>query len=100
MDCDLLPDGCDFAIEHLVSDRENQYLDGERHGLWRDYYEDGVKSAEGNYVNGRKEGICKWWWENGELKEESNYVDGLVEVLSIKYCSPDGMEWFEIGKEW
>ena len=47
MDCDKFPDDCEFAVEHLVEDRENQLLDGKQHGYWSNgemfagWYEDG-----------------------------------------------------------
>jgi len=108
LDCDRLPDGCDFAVEHLVlddSDRENQFLDGEQYGLWRDYWENGQLmyegtlingqsyglwrvyhangqlKSEGNYLDGKGVGLWRWWYDNGQLKSEGNYVNGMQEGL-------------------
>jgi len=70
MDCSLLPDSCDYVVEHLLEDRENQYLDGKKHGYW------GVR------------------WENGKMKEEINYVEGVIHVF-LRGWRYDGRLWWE-----
>ena len=76
-DCEKFPDGCDYAVEHLVSDRENQFLDGEQHGLWRKE-SDGRWIREAIYVRGKREGKgMKWHW-NGQLGLEVTYKGGIL----------------------
>jgi len=45
LDCEHLPDDCDYVLEHLVEDRENQKLDGEMHGKWI-YYDKLIERNE------------------------------------------------------
>ena len=76
LDCEKLPDDCEFAIEHLVRDREDQLLDRLRHGFWRGYHENGQLRYEGNYVNGMQDGLWRYWNNNGQLSYEGIYIDG------------------------
>jgi len=78
MDCGRLPDGCDWVVDHLLEDREYQKLDGKFHGVWRDYYKNGVLRFEGNYVYGVCFGIWYWWNKDGDLLDECIYEDGDV----------------------
>ena len=104
MDCERLPDDCEYSIEHLVSDREKQWLDWKRHGYWKRNDENGNVLIEGSYVNGQRDGLWRfysggklsyegcyvrgsyigkwrWWHENGKLQSEGNYVDGELDGL-------------------
>jgi len=75
-DCERLPDDCDYAVEHLVEDREKQWLDGEEHGLWRGRYKNGNRWFECAYVNGKEHGRSRWWYRNGQLQFDGNFVNG------------------------
>jgi len=81
LDCDRLPDSCEYVIEHLVSDRENQDLDGNEYGLWRFFHKDGQVGCEGFFVNGRMEGVWCWWDVNGKLRSECKYVNNKLDGL-------------------
>ena len=84
--------------------------DGNRDGLWKDYYTDGKIKAEGNYTNGkqtgewkfyhpngqleqagkynkqgRPDGLWKWYYESGQLLREENFRAGLKDGLSLEY---------------
>jgi len=74
MDCDKLPDDCEFAIDHLVSDRENQVLDGFIHGFWRRKNEVNKITREGFWVRGRRHGLFREYFETGELQSEATYI--------------------------
>ena len=76
LDCSLLPDDCDYVVEHLVSDRENQRIDGKKHGLWRFWYENGQLKVESNYVDGKGEGFWRRLYKNGRERNEGFYVEG------------------------
>jgi len=78
LDCDYLPDECEFAIEHLVEDRENQYLDGEQHGLWSNYHANGQLRSEGTFVKGYREGLWRYLYDNGLCMMQANYENGLI----------------------
>ncbi len=84
--------------------------DGNRDGLWKDFYEDGTLRAEGKYDNGRQtgewkyfhqngkleqsgkfnkngkpEGSWKWYYETGKLLKEELYRGGLRDGMSTEY---------------
>jgi len=84
--------------------------DGNRHGTWKDFYDDGSLKAIGNYDNGKQtgewkfyyqggkieqtgkfsksgklEGIWKWYYENGQLQREENYRAGVKDGVSTTY---------------
>jgi len=52
---------------------EANYKHGEKHGVWKIYYESGKLAYEMHYENGEKTGTWKHWNENGELVKERNY---------------------------
>jgi antitoxin component YwqK of YwqJK toxin-antitoxin module len=54
---------------------EINYHNGELHGSFKTWYENGKPSSEANYVNGKKHGIYKEWY-NGQLQYECNYHNG------------------------
>ncbi|MGH1335299.1 MAG: toxin-antitoxin system YwqK family antitoxin [Aureispira sp.] len=41
----------------------NQYKDGKKEGLWREFDKEGRLSLEGYYKNGKAEGWMKWYYE-------------------------------------
>ena len=100
MDCELLPGGCDHAVEHLVEDRENQRIDGGKHGSWRWWYFTGQLSSEGCYVNGDEHGVWREWHLNGQLSYEGNYLNGEQDGLWL-FWNSDGKlmseEYYENG---
>jgi len=66
----------------------NQYKDGQKTGLWRSYYSNGILQNEFYYNNGVKEGIGKEWWEDGTLATEglyaNNEANGWMKWYSMK----------------
>jgi len=101
LDCEHLPDDCEYAVDQLVSERENQYLDGEEHGCWRKWWEngklrqvryefgdlssvrywrrDGTLSSVKGYKNERFHGLCREWHRNGRLWYLEYFIEGLLE---------------------
>ena len=79
VDCSRLPDECEYAVEHLVSDRENQRLDGKWHGFCRFKWDNGKISYEGFKVLNEEHGFCRRFYLNGQVGYEGNYVDGKRE---------------------
>ncbi len=58
---------------------EYTYVNGLRHGPYKEYYLDGKVKEEGTYVNNNKEGSCKRYFDNGVLKEDFNYINNKRE---------------------
>jgi len=102
LDCPLLPDNCDYAVEHLVRDgRElNQYIDGKEHGKWRWWYENGNRWLDTRYILGKEHGRSRWWYEIGQLQFDGNYINGKKHGL-FKHWRYDGRlmskEYYENG---
>ena len=55
---------------------EIEYLNGEKNGKVREYYEHGQLKFEGEYLNNQKNGKIKEYYENGELLFEGEYIKG------------------------
>ena len=49
------------------------YLDGEKHGTWTSWYNNGNKWSTGQYTSGRHDGITTTWPENGKKYYEGYY---------------------------
>ncbi|MBN2891545.1 MAG: hypothetical protein JXL97_06750 [Bacteroidales bacterium] len=64
---------------------------GEKHGTWINYFENGKKSLEETYVNGVKEGQVTEWYKDGTKMYTVDYAQNL----------PDGkwIIWDETGKK-
>jgi antitoxin component YwqK of YwqJK toxin-antitoxin module len=53
----------------LVNKRNSQ---GERHGLWEDYYDNGQLYWKCNYHNGKYHGLLESYHSNGQLYWKGN----------------------------
>ena len=62
---------------------------GEKHGPWEEYWENGKSYWKGNYVNGKKHGLCEHYGIYGKLSYKVNFVNGNEHGLS---------EWYSNGK--
>lgn len=78
------PDG----VGHLVGARRN----GKKHGLWRQYGDDGVLLFESTYVDGKPEGPWKSYERSGIVHEINEYRQGKLHGISRGYFS-DGSRW-------
>jgi antitoxin component YwqK of YwqJK toxin-antitoxin module len=47
---------------------------GERHGYWEWYYDNGQLSYKGNYVNGKLHGYWESYYSNGQLAYKGFYI--------------------------
>ena len=45
----------------------DSYKNGQKHGSWTWWYDNGQKKYQGNYDNGKKSGEWFEWESNGEL---------------------------------
>lgn len=52
-----------------------EYKDGERHGYWIYYFENGNVWSEGFYNMGKNDGKRLTYFENGKLRYEAHYKD-------------------------
>ena len=59
--------------------RKINYKDGQLHGEYKEFYENGQLGIVSNYKNGKLEGEYKHFRENGVLDFEANYKDGKRE---------------------
>ena len=55
---------------------DENWKDGERDGLFTQWYENGKKQKGGTYKDGELDGLWTWWFENGQKKGELTYKDG------------------------
>jgi antitoxin component YwqK of YwqJK toxin-antitoxin module len=55
-----------------------EYRNGQRHGKWIKWYEDGNKLWEEEYQNGQKHGKCIDWYENGNKRWEYEWQNGQL----------------------
>ena len=54
---------------------EGEYLNGERNGKGKEYFNDTLQ-FEGEYLNGKRNGKGKEYYDNGRLKFEGEYLNG------------------------
>jgi antitoxin component YwqK of YwqJK toxin-antitoxin module len=52
-------------------------LEGEYHGRYRSWWDNGVLKEEGTYISGQRVGIYRWYKDTGELWEEHDYGRAL-----------------------
>ena len=55
---------------------ETNFLDGEYHGVKKEYYENGELRFKGEFIKGEGVGIHKAYYDNGQLKSNTTFVDG------------------------
>jgi antitoxin component YwqK of YwqJK toxin-antitoxin module len=52
----------------------NQYnSQGQRHGYWEEYFNNGLLYTKGNYQNGQQHGYCKYYNSYGRLTYKTFY---------------------------
>ena len=51
-----------------------EYLDGKLDGQSKVWSKDGTLILEDHYRNGERHGIYQSWWDNGAVKEQGRYV--------------------------
>ena len=82
-------------------DFEGSYKDGEKDGLWTDWYENGQKKSERNYKYGFDIGSWTSWYENGQKKSEGNYKREPGEWWRKENSWRDGLwtDWWDNGQK-
>ncbi len=56
--------------------------DGEKEGVWKEFYENGNLKEEKNYIDGKLNGYYKIYNEEGKLLNALKYKDGKVDLES------------------
>ena len=59
--------------------QEVEWKNGKIDGLFRSYFETGIKETEIEYTAGKRNGTYKSWYSNGKPEEFSNYKQGVLD---------------------
>jgi antitoxin component YwqK of YwqJK toxin-antitoxin module len=73
---------------------EEEYLNGTKKFITRDFFKNGKVSREIMMVNGLPNGEVKEYYETGILKDKFSVKDGMRDGLRTYYY-PDGKPWIE-----
>ncbi|WP_246615868.1 toxin-antitoxin system YwqK family antitoxin [Aquimarina litoralis] len=65
------------------------YKNGQKHGVFRKWFANGILSFEANYSFGKKNGLVRSWWSNGNIRSESRFKNGIVSGLQ--------KQWYKSG---
>jgi len=71
---------------------EGYYRDGERHGRWSSWHDNGKVWSVGNYSEGRLDGKQTVYYPNGKKFYEGRYEDGLRKGLWRFWNEQGGLE--------
>ncbi len=74
--------GCGESEPSLA---EGEFVDGQKHGLWKEWFPDGTQYSEGTYKEGKEEGTWRWWYETGKLQSVVEYRNGEQHGEEIVY---------------
>lgn len=66
-----------------------EYQKGKKHGTYRRWFENGIKSFESEYIDGKQAGKTISWWRNGNKRSESNFKAGILDGVQE--------EWYKSG---
>ena len=75
------------AYEDGQLEREINYKDGKKDGLYKSWDKNGQLELEVNYKDGEFAGLAKSWHSNGQLESEINWKDGELDGLHIWWHS-------------
>ena len=53
-----------------------EYLNGEKNGYAKEYFDNGKIQFDGHYLNGEKNGFCKEYNKDGDLSFKGEYLKG------------------------
>lgn len=77
-----------FEIAHYLNGKlfsKGKYQNGEKTGIWREWWSDGKKMTKSEYRDGKEIGFWKSWWDDGNMKYEGEYCDGERTGTWINY---------------
>ena len=78
-----------YYFEDGIKEKEENYKNVIKDGLWREWYKDGQLKYEEIYKNGKRDSLWRIWYQNGQLYVECNYKDGRIDGL-CKCWDEDG----------
>ncbi len=89
----------DYWIFFLKTDKskiekEGNYSNNRKKGVWKTYYSDGKLKSEITYANNRPNGYAKIYYRNGKLSEEGVWK-GTKWVGKYKYYHENGKKAYE-----
>ncbi len=74
-----------------------EYVDGERHGVWRHRFTDGSLRSEGDYEHGALHGAWTWYRATGGLLQRGGFLEdekhGRWERWRADGTPLDSAEW-------
>ncbi|MBK8461858.1 toxin-antitoxin system YwqK family antitoxin [Propionicicella superfundia] len=74
-----------------------EYVEDERHGVWRHYFANGTLRSEGEYRRGALHGAWTWYRANGGLLQRGGFLEdqkhGLWERWSADGSPLDATQW-------
>jgi MORN repeat variant len=73
---------------------DGNYEHGQKHGLFKRWYDNGQIRYDHNYFNGEYHGIFRTWHENGQIWYENNYEHGERHGIHIGWYD-NGQIWYE-----
>jgi len=68
--------GKEYELDTNILIFNGEYLNGKRHGIGIEFYDNGELKFEGKYLNGKRHGIGKEYDDNGEIVFEGEYLNG------------------------
>lgn len=71
----------DYKMGFISKEQRLNRKDGKglKHGLWKEFYSNGLVKTEGMYVHGKKNGYFKEYGKKGELINTVKYLDDVVQ---------------------
>ncbi len=75
-------------------EKEGNYLNNRKNGVWKTYYPNGVLKSEITYVNNRPNGYARIYYKNGKLSEEGVWK-GTKWVGKYNYYYENGNKAYE-----
>lgn len=61
------------------------YLNNQRSSKWTFYYQNGKIEQTGEYLRGRINGIWTWFYEDGTVSREESYFNGKEDGIMVEY---------------
>lgn len=58
---------------------------GKTHGVYKQYYSNGLPKLIGNYEFGKRDGLSTRWYENGQIQSKSIYEQGHLIDSSFRW---------------
>jgi len=79
---------------HLHAQINQKDSKGQKHGEWKEFYQDTIVKSKGVYKNGKRVGVWHFYYETGERFIEIEYLtDGSTS--NMKMYDPSGMKTAE-----